>query len=40
MRKIIAILIVSAAFIVSGISATTFSSAQLTSSVWAEDGGE
>jgi hypothetical protein len=40
MHKVIIALIVSAAFIVSGISATTFSSGQLTNSVWAEGGGD
>jgi hypothetical protein len=40
MRKMIIALILSAAFIISGISATTFSAGQLTGSVWAEDGGE
>jgi hypothetical protein len=40
MRKLIIALMISAAFIVSGISATTFTSGQLTSSVWADgDGG-
>jgi hypothetical protein len=39
MRKLIIALIISAAFIVSGVSATTFSSGQLTSSVWAGNGG-
>jgi hypothetical protein len=38
MRKVIIALIISAAFIVSGISATTFSNAQLTTSVWAGAG--
>ncbi len=40
MRKILVALMISAAFIMSGISATTFSSSQLTSSVWADCGGE
>jgi hypothetical protein len=40
MRKLIIALTISAALIVSGISATTFSSGQLTSSVCAEDGGD
>jgi hypothetical protein len=41
MRKLITVLVISAAFIVSGISATTFSSGELTGSVWADgDGGE
>jgi hypothetical protein len=38
-RKMIIALVISAAFIVSGIS-TTFTSGQLTSSVWADAGGE
>jgi len=38
MRKIIAIVIISAAFVMSGISATTFSAGQVTSHVWAEGG--
>jgi hypothetical protein len=38
MRKIVIALLISAAFIVSGISVTTFSSGQLTSSAWAEGG--
>jgi hypothetical protein len=37
-RKIIIALMISAAFIVSGLSTTTFSSGQLTASVWADDG--
>jgi hypothetical protein len=40
MRKVIMALVISAAFIVSGISATAFSTGQLTGSVWAEAGGE
>ena len=40
MRKAIIALMISAAFIVSGISATTFISGQLTSTVWAEGAGE
>jgi hypothetical protein len=40
MRKLIIALMLSVALIVSGISATTFSSGELTSSVWADgDGG-
>jgi hypothetical protein len=39
MRKVIIALMISAAFIVSGISATTFSTGQLTTGVWAGDGG-
>jgi len=39
MRKLIIALMISAALIVSGISATTFSSGQLTSGVWASGGG-
>jgi hypothetical protein len=39
MRKMIIALMISAAFIVSGISATTFSSGQLTTSAWADGGG-
>ena len=39
MRKLIIALVISAAFIVSGISATTFTSGQFTSSAYA-DGGE
>jgi hypothetical protein len=39
MRKVIIALVISAAFIVSGISATTFSNAQLTASAWAGTGG-
>jgi hypothetical protein len=38
MRKLIVALMISAAVIVSGISATTFSSGQLTTSVWAGVG--
>jgi hypothetical protein len=38
MRKLMIALMVSAAFIVSGVSITTFTSGQLTSSVWAEGG--
>ena len=40
MRKIIVALIIAAALVVSGVSVTTFSAGQLTSSVWAEDGSE
>ena len=40
MRKLIIALMISAAFIVSGISATTFSDGQLSRSVWAEGGGD
>jgi hypothetical protein len=39
MHKIVITVMISAALIMSGISATTLSSGQLTSSVWAEDGG-
>ena len=39
MRKLIIALMISAVLIVSGISATSFSSGQLTHSVWAEGGG-
>lgn len=39
MRKIIVALMISAAFIMSGVSATTFSTGQIISSVWAEGGG-
>jgi hypothetical protein len=38
MRKLLIAFMISAALIVSGISATTFSSGQLTSSAWAEGG--
>jgi hypothetical protein len=38
MRKAIVVCIISVAFIISGISATTFSGGQLVSNVWAEDG--
>jgi hypothetical protein len=38
MRKLIIALMISAALIVSGISATSFSSGQITTSVWAESG--
>jgi hypothetical protein len=38
MRKLIITLMISAAFIVSGISATTFTSSQLTSSAYAQGG--
>ena len=38
MRKMIIALMISAAFIVSGISATTFTSGQLTSSAYAQGG--
>jgi hypothetical protein len=40
MRKLIIVLVISAAFVVSGISATTFSTGQVTSTVSAEGGGE
>jgi hypothetical protein len=36
MRKLISALMISAALIVSGISATTFTGGQLTSSAWAD----
>jgi len=40
MRKLIVAVIISIAFIMSGVSVATFSTGQLTSSVWAEgDGG-
>jgi hypothetical protein len=39
MRKILVALMISAAFIMSGISATTFSTGQIANSVWAEGGG-
>ncbi len=38
MRKALIALVISAAFMVSGISTTSFSSGQLTTSAWAEDG--
>jgi hypothetical protein len=38
MRKAIIALMISAAFILSGVSATTFSSSQITTNAWAEDG--
>ena len=38
MRKIITALMISAALIMSGVSVTTFSTGQLTSSAWAEGG--
>jgi hypothetical protein len=40
MRKLIIALTISLALIVSGISTTTFSSGELTSSVWANGGGD
>jgi hypothetical protein len=40
MRKLIIALMISAAFIVSGVSVTTFTNGQLTSSVCADGGGE
>jgi hypothetical protein len=40
MRKLIIALTISLALIVSGISTTTFSSGELTSSVWASGGGD
>ena len=40
MRKIIATLLITAAFILSGVSVTTFAMGQLTGSAWAEGGGE
>lgn len=36
MRKIIVVIVLSAAFILSGVSTTTYSSGQLTASVWAD----
>jgi hypothetical protein len=39
MRKAIVALLISVTFILSGISATTFSTGQLTDNAWAEDGG-
>jgi hypothetical protein len=38
MRKVIIAILISAAFIVSGVSGTTFTSGQVTSSAWAEGG--
>jgi hypothetical protein len=38
MRKIIAALLISAAFILSGVSVTTFATGQLSTSAWAEGG--
>jgi hypothetical protein len=38
MRKMLIALMISAAFLVSGISATTFSSGQLLTNVWADGG--
>jgi hypothetical protein len=40
MRKLMIAVIISAAFIISGISATTFSAGQLSESAWAEGGGD
>jgi hypothetical protein len=40
MRKLIIALMISAAFIVSGISTTTFSSSQFTNTASADGGGE
>jgi hypothetical protein len=40
MRKLMIAVIISAAFIISGISATTFSAGQLTSTAAADAGGE
>jgi hypothetical protein len=40
MRKLMIAVMISAAFIMSGISATTFSSGQWSGSVWAEGGGD
>jgi hypothetical protein len=40
MRKLIIALVISAAFIVSGISATTFTSGQLTSNASADGGSD
>lgn len=39
MRKVIIALLISAAFIVSGVSVATFSTGQLIGHVWAEGGG-
>jgi hypothetical protein len=39
MRKLITALMISAALIVSGVSATTFSTGQLPSGAWAGNGG-
>ena len=38
MRKVIATLLIATAFILSGVSVTTFSTGQLASNVWAEGG--
>ena len=38
MRKLIIALMISAAFILSSVSAITFSSGQITTKAWAEDG--
>jgi hypothetical protein len=38
MRKVIFAIVISAAFIISGVSSATFSGGQLTASAWAEDG--
>jgi uncharacterized protein YceK len=38
MRKILVAIVISAALILSGVSTVTFSTSQLTSSAWAEDG--
>jgi hypothetical protein len=40
MRRVIIALVISAVVVMSGISATTFTSGQLTSSVWASGGGD
>lgn len=39
MRQMMAVLMISAALIISGISATTIAAGQLTSHVWADGGG-
>jgi len=38
MRKVIITIVISAVFIISGISGATFSSGQVASNAWAEDG--
>jgi hypothetical protein len=40
MRRVIIALVISAVVVMSGISATAFTSGQLTSSVWASGGGD
>ena len=40
MRKVIIALMISAALIISGVSASTFSGGRFASSVWADGGGE